>query len=125
MKKFSFAEEFQDAATIAKIGNDFDEFSHYVIGVGDPDLEYTFLDSGKFISAEPFTTYTDASRAISLVKRILESVDESLAHGLKLSDVRDEILTNINRASTGKLINKHDAKQAVCDITDYYIEQGA
>lgn len=124
MKKFSYAEDFAHVATISKVGEDFDEFSHYVILVGDPDQEFTFLDLGKFTCAEPFTTYSDASRALSLVKRVLELVDENLSYGLKLSDIRDEILAKINR-NNDKLIYKRDATRAVREVTDYYISQGA
>ena len=124
-KKFSYAEDFQNVAEICKVGNDFEEFSHYVILVGDPDAEFTFLDLGKAISAEPFTTYTDASRALSLVRRVLEIVDENFSYGLKLSDVRDEILAKINRNTNDRLIHKHDATRAVNSVCNYYIEHGA
>ena len=107
-KKFSYAEDFQNVAEICKVGNDFEEFSHYVILVGDPDAEFTFLDLGKAIS-----------------RRVLEIVDENFSYGLKLSDVRDEILAKINRNTNDRLIHKHDATRAVNSVCNYYIEHGA
>lgn len=114
------AQEFTSVTDVARIGNADDVEIRYSVFVGDPDLKFSFLDSERFI-CEDFTNYRDACNALELVKRTLELVDESLAQGLKLSDVRDEIIANLNRATTGNLISKCEAQRAVSEICGYYI----
>lgn len=131
-EKFSYSKEFQENARICKAGKDFDEFAHYVILVGDPDHEFTFLELGKFFSAEPFTTYTDAKRAYSLVQKTLELVDENISLSLKLADVRDEILAALSEKfdvdgnpDGHDLLNLRPAVEyAIKEIFDYYISKG-
>ena len=131
-EKFSYSKEFQEHARICKVGKDFDEFAHYMILVGDPDLEFTFLELGKFFSAEPFTTYTDAKRAYSLVQKTLELVDENISLGLKLADVRDEILAEVSKKfdidgdpDDPDLLNLRPAVEGAIErIFNYYIETG-
>ena len=131
-EKFSYSKEFQENARICKVGKDFDEFAHYVILVGDPDREFTFLELGKCFSAEPFTTYTDAKRAYSLVQKTLELVDENISLGLKLADVRDEVLAAVSEKfdvdgnpDGHDLLNLRTAvEDAIKEIFDYYISKG-
>lgn len=128
-EKFSYSKEFQEHAQIGKVGKDFDEFAHYMILIGDPDLETTFLDFGKSFSAQPFTTYTDAKRAYSLVQKTLELVDENISLGLKLADVRDEILAEVSKKfdvdGDPDLLNLRPAVEGAIErIFNYYIETG-
>ena len=125
MTNFSYATAFTNVADIGKVGKDFDDFQRYMILVGDDDCEKTFLHSGNFICAEPFTTYADAKAALELVKDILAVVDEHIAHGLNLADVRDECIAGINHATSGNLITKRKAKQAVNDVCSYYLSHSA
>lgn len=131
-EKFSYSKEFQEHAQICKVGKDFDEFAHYMILVGDPDLETTFLDLGKSFSAQPFTTYKDAKLAFSLVQKTLELVDKNLSHGLKLSDLRDEVLASVSKKfdidgdpDDPDLLNLRPAVEGAIErIFNYYIETG-
>lgn len=110
MKNFSYAEDFDEVASVARM-NDLDNSSvSYMAFVGTPNHDATFLEAGKFIS-EDFTTYRDAQNAIALVRRTLELVDEDIAQSLSLADVRDEVLANVERAAN--------------EIFEYYIERGA
>ena len=123
--RFSYIGDFARVADIGKVGNDFDEYSHYVILVGSPDYETSFLDSGEFIAAEPFTTYADAKRALSLTTRTLELVDKNLEQGLKLSDVRAEVLAAISRAFSradekGCAVSKQEVLRAADSVLGYY-----
>ena len=128
----SYAEKFADVTQITKVGNEFDDYHHYAVLVGDPDRKYTFLDSGKFHCAEPFTTYSDACRAVALVKGILELVDEDTVHGLKFSVVREEVLREVQKAfaidgqpDDPDILNLYPATQgAIRKVFDYYIEHG-
>lgn len=121
MTNFSYAEDFNEAVRIGDISDTNGDFMHCNVTVGDN--EFSFLDFEKVFGAN-FSTKQDAVNAVALIQQTLELVDKNLSMGLKLSDVRDEIIANINRTTSGKLISKHDAKQAVRDICDYYISNG-
>lgn len=114
----SYAKEFADVSDVVRLGT-VEKPIGYSVFVGDPDLKYTFLDCGKF-TCEDFSTRGDAQNALNLTKQILELVDENLSMGLKLADVRDEVIAAI--ANT-KL--KHEdflaATRAVNEFFDYYI----
>lgn len=126
MKKFSFAEEFNHIADVARLGDVDDVRICYSVFVGDPDNEDedNFL-GGEFFSCDDFTTWSDAAKAKQLVVTVLQKVDENLAQGLKLSDVCGEVLNNIDHAFTRTKkddgILKREINRAVNQIFDYYI----
>ena len=130
--KFSYADELNNFADIVRVGNDDDAEISYAVFIGDPDLKYTFLDLGRFIHEENFTTYRDAQNALALVRRTLELVDENLAMGLKLSDVRDEVLAAVAKKfdvdgdpNDPDFLNLRPAvEHAIKKIFDYYISNG-
>lgn len=131
MKKFSYAEEFDAVATVVRIGNVDDVDVRHAAFLGDPDQGFSFLDSRKSPS-ELFTTYHDAVSALSLVRSTLELVDKNLSHGLKLSDLRDEILASVSKKfdidgdpDDPDLLNLRPAvEHAIKEIFDYYISNG-
>ena len=94
---------------------------HCNVTVGDN--EFSFLDLEKIFGAN-FSTRQDAVNAVALIQQTLELVDKLQSMQLKLSDVRDEVIANINHATSGKLITKRQATRAVRDICDYYISNG-
>lgn len=131
MKKFSYAIEFDSVVKVTRM-DDCDDLSvQFLALVGDPDLKFTFLDSGKAFS-EMFTTYRDAINAVSLVQKTLELVDKNLSHGLKLSDLRDEVLASVSKKfdidgdpDDPDLLNLRPAvERAIKEIFDYYISNG-
>lgn len=131
MKNFSYAIDFDSVVKVARI-DDCDDLSvQFLALVGDPDLKFTFLDSGKAFS-EMFTTYRDVINAVSLVQQTLKLVDENISQGLKLSDLRDEVLAAVSKkfAIDGNpddpdLLNLRPAVEyAIKEIFDYYISNG-
>lgn len=131
MKNFSYAIDFDSVVKVARI-DDCDDLSvQFLALVGDPDLKFTFLDSGKAFS-EMFTTYRDVINAVSLVQQTLKLVDENISQGLKLSDFRDEVLAAVSKkfAIDGNpddpdLLNLRPAVEyAIKEIFDYYISNG-
>lgn len=131
MKKFSYAIEFDSVVKVARM-DDCDDLSvQFLALVGDPDLKFTFLDSGKAFS-EMFTTYRDVINAVSLVQKTLELVDKNLSHGLKLSNLRDEVLASVSKKfnidgdpDDPDLLKLRPAvEHAIKEIFDYYISNG-
>lgn len=114
----SYAKEFAAVADVVRLGT-VEKPIGYSVFVGDPDLKYTFLDCGKCTCTD-FSTRGDAQNALELTKQILELVDENLSMGLKLADVRDEVIAAIANTKI-----KHEdflaATRAVNEIFDYYI----
>ena len=121
MTNFSYAEDFNEAVRIGDISDTNGEFMHCNVTVGDN--EFSFLDLEKIFGAN-FSTRQDAVNAVALIQQTLELVDKLQSMQLKLSDVRDEVIANINHATSGKLITKRQATRAVRDICDYYISNG-
>lgn len=75
MKKFSYAEEFSRVADVVRLGDANDVRISYAVFVGDPnDDDEGFLGTG-CISADDFTTWSDAAKAKVFVQTILETVD--------------------------------------------------
>ena len=124
----SLEKDFNQVAQIARMDFPDDLDTRYSVHVGDPDQKETFLDCGKFIS-EDFTTYRDAKNACELVRRILAVVDEANAQGLKIADVRDEVLAAVGKKfdvdgnpEDPDLINLRPAVEyAIKAIFDYYL----
>ena len=125
MKEFSYAEDFNNVADVARIGNTDDVKISYSVFVGDPDSkgDKNFI-GGEFFSADDFTTYSDAAKAKRLVAFTLRQVDENLAYGLKLSVVRDEVLDAIADTKNNGAATTHEVTRAVKRIFDYYISHG-
>lgn len=131
MKKFSYAIDFDSVVSVSRMDNRDDLSVQFLALVGDPDLKFTFLDSGKAFS-EMFTTYRDVINAVSLVQKTLELVDKNLSHGLKLSNVRDEVLAAVSKKfdidgdfDDPDLLNLRPAvEHAIKEIFDYYISNG-
>lgn len=72
MKKLSYAEEFNRVADVVRLGDADDVRICYGVMVGDD--EEGFLGTG-CISADDFTTWSDAAKAKVFVQTILETVD--------------------------------------------------
>ena len=131
MKNFSYAIDFDSVVSVSRMDNRDDLSVQFLALVGDPDLKFTFLDSGKAFN-EMFTTYRDAINAVSLVQKTLELVDKNLSHGLKLSDLRDEVLASVSKKfdidgdpDDPDLLNLRPAvEHAIKEIFDYYISNG-
>lgn len=126
MEKFSYADEFNRVADVARIGNADDVRICYSVFVGDPNSEGedNFLGE-EFFSADDFTTWSDAAKAKQLVVVALRQVDENLAMGLKLSDVRDEIIDAIAHTKNNGATTTLEVTRAINKIFDYYISHGA
>ena len=131
MKNFSYAIDFDSVVSVSRMDNRDDLSVQFLALVGDPDLKFTFLDSGKAFS-EMFTTYRDVINAVSLVQKTLELVDKNLSPGLKLSDLRDEVLAAVSKKfdidgdpDDPDLLNLRPAvERAIEDVFNYYIETG-
>lgn len=131
MKKFSYAIDFDSVVSVSRMDNRDDLSVQFLALVGDPDLKFTFLDSGKAFN-EMFTTYRDAINAVSLVQKTLELIDENISQGLKLSDLRDEVLASVSKKfdidgdpDDPDLLNLRPAvEHAIKEIFDYYISNG-
>lgn len=121
MTNFSYAEDFNEAVRIGDISDTNGEFMHCTVTVGD--TEFSFLDFEKVFGAN-FSTRQDAVNAVALIQQTLELVDKLQSMQLKLSDVRDEVIANINRCGSGKLITKRQATCAANGIFNYYISNG-
>ena len=126
MEEFSYTDEFNRVAGVARISDDDDERISYSVFVGDPNSkgEDNFLGE-EFFSVDDFTTYRDAQNALALVRRTLELVDKNLAMGLKLSDVRDEIIDAIAHKKNKGATTTLEVTRAINEIFDYYISHGA
>ena len=116
MEEFSYADEFNRVADVARLGDADDVEISYSVFVGDPDLEYSFLDSERFIHEENFTTYRDAQNAlardtdeatVTLASRVIEvkpyggdydcfSVRNSRANGYETEDEKLQRAMEIN-----------------------------
>lgn len=129
MENFSFSEEFSRVADVARLGDADDVRISYSVFVGEPngeDEDNNFLGE-EFFSADDFTTWSDAAKAKQLVVITLRKVDENLLYGLKLSDVRDEVLAAIDSAlkedncyRTPRAV-KAEVLRAVSRIFNYYL----
>lgn len=128
MEKFSYADEFNRVADVARLSDADDVRISYSVFVGDPNSEGedNFLGE-EFFSADDFTTWSDAAKAKQLVVITLRKVDENLLYGLKLSDVRDEVLAAIDSAlkedncyRTPRAV-KAEVRRAVAKIFNYYL----
>lgn len=126
MEKFSYADEFNRVADVARLGDADDVRISYSVFVGDPNSEGedNFLGE-EFFSADDFTTWQDAAKAKQLVVVALRQVDENLAMGLKLSDVRDEIIDAIAHTKNNGATTTLEVTRAINKIFDYYISHGA
>lgn len=120
----SYAKEFAAMADVARLGKADDVRISYAVYVGTPNSEGedNFLGE-EFFSVDNFTTWSDAAKAKMLVVDTLQKVDENLSMGLKLADVRDEVIAAIANTKI-----KHEdflaATRAVNEIFDYYISHG-
>ena len=125
--RFNFAEEFAQAADVVRLGNADDVRISYAVFVGDPDGG---IGEGRpfddvFFSADDFTTYADADKARQLAIVTLRQVDKNLEQGLKLSDVRAEVLAAISRAFSradekGCAVSKQEVLRAADSVLGYY-----
>lgn len=115
MKKFSYADEFNRVADVARIGDADDVRVSYSVFVGDLEGEEdSFLD-GEFFSADDFTTFSDAAKAKQLVVMVLQQVDKHLAtHAPEKNspDLRRAVLHAVRKALD-------EAADATKDETDH------
>ena len=126
--RFNFAEEFAQAADIVRLGDADDVRIRYAVYVGNPDEDA--IGEGKtfddvFFSADDFTTWGDAAKARQLAVVALRQVDKNLEQGLKLSDVRAEVLAAISRAFSradekGCAVSKQEVLRAADSVLGYY-----
>lgn len=124
--RFNFAEEFAQAADVVRLGNADDVRIGYSVFVGDKDaigVGRPFDDV--FFSADDFTTWNDADKARQLAIVTLRQVDKNLEQGLKLSDVRGEVLAAISRAFSradekGCAVSKQEVLRAADSVLGYY-----
>ena len=125
MEKFSYAEDFNNVSGIARIGDADDVRISYLVYVGDPDSkgDKNFIGE-EYFSADDFTTWSDAAKAKRLAARVLQQVDKNLEYGLKLSDVRNEVLDAIADTKNYDEATKLEVTRAVKRIFDYYISHG-
>ena len=125
MKKYSYAEDFNNVSGIARIGDADDVKISYSVLVGDPDSkgDKNFIGE-EYFSADDFTTWNDAAKAKRLASLVLQQVDKNLEYGLKLSDVRDEVLDAIVDTKSNGVATKLEITRAVKRIFDYYISHG-
>ena len=126
MEEFSYTDEFNRVADVARIGDADDVRICYSVFVGDPNSEDedNFLGE-EFFSVDDFTTWRDAAKAKMLVAVVLRQVDKNLAMGLKLSDVRDEIIDAIAHKKNKGATTTLEVTRAINEIFDYYISHGA
>ena len=139
---FSYAQDFDSLSTIVEhtihLATPIQSTS-YSVDVGeresaDPDYDpITFAGVGEFYSIEGFTNYNDARQAKELVWQTLRLVDENIEMGLKLSDVKEEVLTEVAKAfnactTEDQTPNPYSVYAtitfAINKIFDYYISQG-
>lgn len=127
MKNFSYADDFAQAADIVRLGDADDVRIRYAVYVGDPDggigVGRPFDDV--VFSADDFTTWGDAAKARQLAVVALRQVDKNFEQGLKLSDVRAEVLAAISRAFSradekGCAVSKQEVLRAADSILNYY-----
>lgn len=128
MKKFNFAEDFAQAADVVRMGNADDVRISYSVYVGSADENC--IGVGKpfddvFFSADDFTTWSDAAKARQLAIVALRQVDKNLEQGLKLSDVRAEVLAAISRAFSRAdekdcAVSKQEVLRAADSVLGYY-----
>ena len=126
--RFNFAEEFAQAADVVRMGAADDVRICYAVFVGDPvencvGVGRPFDDV--FFSADDFTTWGDAAKARQLAIVALQQVDKNLEQGLKLSDVRAEVLAAISRAFSradekGCAVSKQEVLRAADSVLGYY-----
>ena len=133
MKKYSYAGDFNNVADVARIGNADDVKISYAVFVGDPDSKGDRnFNGGESFAVRGFTTRSDAVKAKMLASLVLQQVDENLEYGLKLSDVRDEVLAAVAKKfdvdgdpEDHDLLNLRPAvEHAIKRIFDYYISVG-
>lgn len=93
--------EFARVADVVRFGNADEPAVGYAVLVGDPDLEFTFLEKEKFLH-EDFTTRRDAQNAFNLVRRTLALVDEPEdEHSLSpisRDNLRRELIRSVDKA---------------------------
>lgn len=125
--RFNFAEEFAQAADVVRMGADDDVRISYAVFVGDPDggIGEGGPFDDVFFSADDFTTWSDAAKAKQLAVVALRQVDKNLEQGLKLSDVRAEVLAAISRAFSradekGCAVSKQEVLRAADSVLGYY-----
>ena len=126
--RFNFAEEFAQAADVVRLGAADDVRIRYAVYVGNSDEDA--IGEGRpfddvFFSADDFTTWGDAAKARQLAIVALRQVDKNLEQGLKLSDVRAEVLAAISRAFSradekGCAVPKQEVLRAADSVLGYY-----
>jgi len=126
--RFNFAEEFAQAADVVRLGAADDVRIRYAVYVGNSDEDA--IGEGRpfddvFFSADDFTTWGDAAKARQLAIVALRQVDKNLEQGLKLSDVRAEVLAAISRAFSradekGCAVSKQEVLRAADSVLGYY-----
>lgn len=92
--------EFARVADVVRFGNADEPAIGYAVLVGDPDLEFTFLEKEKFLH-EDFTTRRDAQNAFNLARRTLEIIDEQFTdegHAPILANLRRELIKAADKA---------------------------
>ena len=124
MENFSYEKEFK--ATALVVTSNSGEFNSYSVIVGNcHNEEETFLCCGNVIRSDEFTFKQDAQRAYELTSAILAEVDTNIAEGLKLEDLRDEVIAAVSTA-----MNQNSAVseptlicviRAINRIFDYYL----
>ena len=140
--EFSYAQDFDSLAIIAEHTIDFAtpiQKTTYSVDVGERESTdqsrdpFTFSGIGEFYSVEGFSSYNDARQAKELVWQTLRLVDDKLAQCLKLSDVKEEVLTEVAKAfnactTEDQTPNPYSVYAtitfAINKIFDYYISQG-
>lgn len=138
---FSYAQDFDSLSTIVEhtihLATPIQSTS-YSVDVGerenaDPNHDpITFAGIGEFYSIEGFTNYNDARQAKELVWQTLRLVDENIEMGLKLSDVKEEVLTEVAKAFNACAEDKNPNPYAMYAVIvsainktfNYYISQG-
>lgn len=124
MEKFSYAKDFIELAKVNYTCDGDGKTKNFTVVIGNhDDEESTFLALGEVITHD-FENCKDASRATELAAMVLSLVDKNLELGLKLSDVRKEVLNAIAKTDL-----RHEdyltAARAADKIFDYYISHGA
>lgn len=124
MENFSYEKEFK--ATAHVVTNSSGDCHSYSIIVGNHhNAGETFLCCGDVIHSDEFTFKQDAQRAYELTSAILAEVDTNIAEGLKLEDVRDEVVaavsTAINQNSANPETDLIPVVRAINRIFDYYL----
>ena len=99
MQKLS--EEFARVADVVRFGNADEPAIGYAVLVGDPALEFTFLEKEKFLH-EDFSTQRDAQNAFNLVRRTLaladEPEDEHSLSPISRDTLRRELIRSVDKA---------------------------